>query len=107
MATIGLNFSIDVTKLDKTRFYQGKKGTYANLTVFVDSEQSQYGDNGIISEQLSKEEREQKLQLPIIGNVKIFYTKDADNFAQQKAQQTEPAHHETPPIEDFDDDIPF
>ena len=40
MATIGLNFSIDVTKLDKTRFYQGKKGTYAKLTVFVDSEQS-------------------------------------------------------------------
>ena len=107
MATIGLNFSIDVTKLDKTRFYQGKKGTYANLTVFVDSEQGQYGDNGIISEQLSKEERDQKLQLPIIGNVKIFYTKDADNFAQQKAQQTAPAHHETPPIEDFDDDIPF
>jgi len=107
MATIGLNFSIDVTKLDKTRFYQGKKGTYANLTVFVDSEQSQYGDNGIISEQLSKEEREQKLQLPIIGNAKIFYTKDADNFAQQKTQQTAPAHHETPPIEDFDDDIPF
>jgi len=107
MATIGLNFSIDVTKLDKTRFYQGKKGTYANLTVFVDSEQSQYGDNGVITQQLTKEEREQKLKLPILGNATIFYTNDADNFAQQKAQQTAPAHHETPPIEDFDDDIPF
>jgi len=105
MATIGLNFSIDVTKLDKERFYKGKKGTYAKLTVFVDSEQSQYGDNGVITQQLTKEEREQKLKLPILGNATIFYTNDADNFAQEKPQQA-PAHHQ-PPTDDFEDDIPF
>ena len=33
MSKIGVNFSIDVTKLDKSKFYKGKNGSiYANCT---------------------------------------------------------------------------
>lgn len=37
---IGFNLSIDVTRLDKSRFFKGKKGTYAKLTGFVDTEET-------------------------------------------------------------------
>lgn len=30
---IGVNLKIDVTKLDKSRFFKGAKGTYADLSV--------------------------------------------------------------------------
>ena len=57
MSTIGVNLSIDVSKLDKSRLYKGAKGTYANLTVFIDSNPDQFGKNGGVKEQATKEER--------------------------------------------------
>jgi len=38
MSTIGINFQIDFEKLDKLRFHKGKKGTYGNFTIFLNSE---------------------------------------------------------------------
>jgi len=34
MSKIGINISIDVTKIDKSRLFKGKKGTYMDLTTF-------------------------------------------------------------------------
>ena len=44
---IGLNLKVDVTKLDKSKFFHGKNGAvYADLTAFVDLVvQGQYGDD--------------------------------------------------------------
>lgn len=70
---IGLALKLDVTKLDKSRFFIGKKGKYADLTVFIDTENvSDYGDNGTISQSTSQEERKAGTKMPIIGNAKIF-----------------------------------
>ena len=125
---IGVNLKIDVKKLIKERFFQGAKGTYADLTVFIDTENvSQYGDNGIISQSSSKEERDGGLQLPICGNAKVFYKAESDaptqgnqqNTPQQQQQspgpgpanyhnaQQQPAGQQAPPPGGFDDDIPF
>ena len=71
-----INFSIDVTKLDKNRFYKGKKGTYCNLTASVDmDEANQYGDNGFVTEAKSKDEP-RDLKLPILGNAKVVWCED-------------------------------
>lgn len=102
MSKVGVNFKIDVTKLDKSRFFVGKKGTYADLTVFVDSEPSQFGDNGMIVEQSTKEERDQGIKLPKIGNATIFWS-DAPEFQQPKGNSAP----EALPVDDFDDDVPF
>ena len=48
---------IDVTKIDKARLYQGAKGQYLDATVFLNDEQGQYGDNVMITQSVSKEER--------------------------------------------------
>lgn len=74
---IGMNIRIDVSKLDKARFYKGSKGTYADLTAFIDTEQEgKYGDNGTVSQQTSKEERQNAVKMPICGNVKVFWREE-------------------------------
>jgi hypothetical protein len=95
---VGISVRIDVTKIDKSRLYKGAKGTYLDLTTFVDTEQQdQYENNGFISQSLTKEEREAKYQTPILGNVKVFYT-DSTTTAPAVAAMS---------IEELDDDIPF
>jgi len=72
---VGLSVRIDVTKIEKERLYKGSKGTYLDLTTFVDTDQvDQYENNGFISQSVDKEEREQGVKTPILGNVKVFYT---------------------------------
>jgi hypothetical protein len=95
---IGLSVRIDVTKIDKARLYAGAKGTYLDLTTFVDTEEKdQYENNGFISQSVDKEEREQGVQTPILGNVKVFFT-DGAQSAPQSAPQSKTV---------IDEDIPF
>ena len=96
---IGVSVRIDVTKIDKSRLYQGAKGTYLDLTTFISDELDQYENNGFISQSLTQEEREAKAQTPILGNVKIFYT-DGPQSGSQAPQQGLQAV-------DLDEDIPF
>ncbi len=103
MSKIGISISIDVTKIDKARLYKGKKGTYLDLTTFIDTEQAdQYDNHGFITQSPSKDEREQKVKMPILGNCKVFY-RDGGQERQQPAHETQPA----PSFEDFDDDLAF
>ena len=91
---IGLSVRIDVKKIDKARLYAGAKGTYLDLTTFVDTDQQdQYENNGFISQSVDKEEREQGVQTPILGNVKVFFTDGAQSAPQSKTV--------------IDEDIPF
>ena len=51
MATVGISASIDVTKIDKAKLIDGKKGTYLNITAFVNlDEKDQYDNNGMITQ---------------------------------------------------------
>jgi hypothetical protein len=88
---IGLSVRIDVTKIEKERLYKGSKGTYLDLTTFVDTDQvDQYDNNGFISQSVDKEEREQGVKTPILGNVKVFFTDGSDQpIVQQATQITE------------------
>ncbi|MEE9459625.1 MAG: hypothetical protein V3V84_07680 [Candidatus Bathyarchaeia archaeon] len=107
---IGVNLKINLSKLDKTRFFKGEKGTYLDITTFIDTEnEGQYGDHGILSQSLSKDERERKVQLPIVGNAKVFYKADVQQQNQQQAPQQNQQQPQQQPggFDDFDDDIPF
>jgi hypothetical protein len=90
--------SIDVTKLDKSKFVVGKKGTYANLTVSLNDEADQYGNNCSVWQSQSQEEREAKQDRNFLGNGKVVF--DGDSKAPQ---QSRPAvKHEA-----FEDGLPF
>ena len=120
---IAVNFKINLSQIDQARCFNGQKGKYADLTCFIDiDEVGQYGDNGVISQQTSKEERDQGLKLPIIGNASVFWRDDGQPVAkkdpaiqQNGMAQAQQAYQQAPqqaPIQqqapsDFDEDIPF
>lgn len=60
---------IDVSKLDKTKFFKGEKGLYAEI-VLIPTPEGKYGDY-MVKQNQSKEEREKKVNTPILGNGKI------------------------------------
>jgi hypothetical protein len=105
---IGVSIKIDVTKIDKARLFKGEKGTYLDLTTFIDTDNpGQYGDHGFISQSVSKEEKAQKVQTPILGNCKVFYNGNSEQAHSGGVQQAQQAIQQ-PPTDDFlDDDIPF
>jgi hypothetical protein len=96
-----------VSKIEKARLFKGAKGTYLDLTTFVDLDnQDKYENNGFVSQSVSKEERDAKVQTPILGNVKVFYREDApaDPAGRQYAKE-QAAPEGFADLED--EDVPF
>ena len=74
MAKVGISAKIDVTKILKQHLFEGAKGKYLDLTMFVDlDEQGQYGDNGMVTQNWKDQ---QKGEGPILGNAKVFWRDD-------------------------------
>ena len=100
---VGVSLSIDLKKLDLDRCpvvtkKDGTEARYLNLTTFINiAEKDQYENNGFISQSVDKEEREQGVQTPILGNVKVFFTDGAQSGAQSAPQSKAV----------IDEDIPF
>jgi len=105
MASI-ISANIDLTKIDKSKIYEGKKGKYYPITIVVNDEVGQYGDSGYIQTEQTKEERDAKAAKSYLGNVKVVWTNgtfpdkipyEANGQAPQQTKQ--PAKVE--------DDLPF
>ncbi len=78
MSKIGINFSINVDKIDKAHFVQGAKGRYLNQTAFIDlDEVDQYGNNCMVTQGLTKEARDAGEKGAILGNGKIFWREES------------------------------
>lgn len=65
-----INASIDLSKIEKSKIIKGKKGSYLNVTAFVNDEVDQYGNNVSIIVSQTKEEREVKTPRVYLGNGK-------------------------------------
>jgi len=71
---IGIKIKIDVTKIDKNRIFNGAKGKYIDLISFIDTDKvGTFGDHGFVSQEVSKEEKDNGIKTPILGNVTVFY----------------------------------
>ena len=108
MSKIGVSLSIDVKAIDKARLVAHTNGkTYLNMTAFIDPENpGQYGDHGMITQDVSKQEKDQGVKGPILGNVKVFWKENQEQTQQQGMQQAQQAV-DAPAQESFNDDIPF
>ena len=69
MSTI-VNASLDLTKVEKAKIIEGKKGKYINVTMFINDEPDQYGINASVIMSQTKEEREAKTPRIYLGNGK-------------------------------------
>lgn len=90
-----LNISIDVTKIDKSKLIVGEKGTYLNLTVSVNDEKDNYGNDVSAWIGQSKEEVSAKASKTFLGNGRVFWNGTSNKPNQQSNQEHE------------HDDLPF
>jgi hypothetical protein len=72
--------SIDLNKIPKDKIIVGKKGKYLPITITLNDEVDQFGNNGPVVVQQSKEERETKTEKVYLGNVKVVWT-NGENVA--------------------------
>lgn len=113
MSKVGISLKIDVSKIDKARLFKGSKGTYLDCTAFVDLSQfDQYGNSGMITQDVTKEEKDSGVKGAILGNSKVFWQEGSNSQAQN--QQATPSPSASQPqsqassFYDFEDsDIPF
>jgi hypothetical protein len=99
MATL-INASIDLTKVDKTKLVKGK---YLNLTISVNDNLDNYGNNVSLTIQQSKEERDLKASKTYLGNGKVVYTNGEVKVAEK---QDKPLQNTSDKFKDIPD-LPF
>ena len=119
----GVNLNINVSKINKEKIYEGKKGKYINLYVYLEPDNpDQYGRHGAIIEEQTKEERLANKMLiaegkpsnkNILGNAKVVWRPSAEEAVKkdeaarkgiQDVKQTLGIKESNPFPED---DIPF
>lgn len=61
---------IDVTKVTKARLFQGKNGAKYLDIVLIPVTNSKYGDDFMICESVTQEERKRGIKGPILGNAR-------------------------------------
>ena len=95
--------SINLNKIPKDKIINGAKGKYLPITITLNDELDQFGNNGPVTVQQSKEERDAKAERVYLGNVKVVWTNDQNVGVAPKQQQAEVV---TPPAQPVDD-LPF
>ena len=73
MASI-IKSSINLDAIDKSKIIQGKKGKYYPITITLNDEVEQFGNQGPIIDTQSKEERDSKMKKNYLGNVQVVWT---------------------------------
>jgi len=102
MASI-IKASINLNEIPKDKIIIGKKGKYLPITITLNDELDQFGNQGPVIVDQSKEEREAKVAKTYLGNVKVVWT-NGDNVAAAP-RDDQPQQAAAPKT--VDDDLPF
>ena len=66
--------NINLNNIPKDKIYKGKKGSYLPITITVNDEPDQFGNQGPVVVDQSKEERDAKAPKTYLGNCKVVWT---------------------------------
>ena len=102
MASI-IKASINLSEVPKDKIIVGKKGKYLPVTITINDEVDQFGNQGPIVVAQTKEEREAKQAKTYLGNVQVVWT-NGDNVAAAPRQDQPPAPQ---PAAASEVDLPF
>ena len=102
MASI-IKTSINLDSIDKTKIINGKKGKYLPIVITLNDEVDQFGNQGPVILEQSKEEREAKVAKVYLGNVKVVWTNGDNVSAAPRTDQPQQAAAAPMPA----DDLPF
>ena len=73
MASI-IKASINLSEIPKDKIFVGKKGKYLPITITLNDDVDQFGNQGPVVVEQTKEEREAKASKTYLGNVKVVWT---------------------------------
>ena len=104
-----LSIKLDVSKIDKSKLFKGAKGTYLDLTVALNDEPDQYGNDVSAWHSQSKEERDAKNDKIFLGNGKVFWTDGNISIAVKKQETGNQVIEGAKPNskQNVEDDLPF
>jgi hypothetical protein len=104
MASI-IKASINLEVIPKERIFVGKKGKYLPITITINDELDQFGNQGPVVVEQTKEERDQKSPKTYLGNVKVVWSNgnNVDPAPRDGAPAVQTAGNTNTPI----DDLPF
>ena len=103
MASI-IKTSINLNNIPKAKIYAGKKGKYLPITITLNDEVDQFGNQGPVVVEQTKEERDAKAAKTYLGNVKVVWTNGQNvDTAPRDNNQSAPAP--APAVADAD--LPF
>ncbi len=91
MISLKLNFD----KIDQSKMFKGAKGRYLDL-ILMESRDSAYGDDYMVVQGLTKEDRDKGLKGAILGNGKIL----GQGNKPQPAARPAPARANPKPVDD-------
>ena len=103
MASI-IKTSINLNEIPKDKIINGKKGKYLPIAITLNDEPDQFGNQGPVVVEQTKEERDAKTAKTYVGNVKVVWTNgtNVDTGPRDSRPAAAP-----PPAAVADDDLPF
>jgi len=97
--------SINLSAIPKDKIIEGKKGKYLPITITVNDEVDQFGNQGPVIVSQTKEEREAKVEKTYLGNAQVVWTNG--QFPQPAPRDNQPNVQAAPTPAAVEDDLPF
>ena len=104
MASI-LKTSINLNAIPKDKIINGKKGKYLPITISLNDDLDQFGNQGPVCVDQTKEERDAKEAKTYLGNVKVVWTTGEN--VEPAPRDAAPAPPKQAPVPDEVEDLPF
>ena len=102
MASI-IKTSINLNEIPKDKIFKGKKGQYLPVTITINDEVDQFGNQGPVVVEQTKEERDAKAPKTYLGNVKVVWT----NGTNVEPAPRDGAPAQAAPAPATEEDLPF
>ena len=93
--------NINLDAIPKDKIYKGKKGRYLPISITINDEPDQFGNQGPVIVDQTKEEREAKTEKTYLGNVKVVWT---NGTFPERVNEGQPQAKPQPKVEE---DLPF
>ena len=99
--------SINLSNIPKDRIIVGKKGKYIPISISVNDEPDQFGNQGPVIVDQSKEERDAKAPKTYLGNCKVVWTNGTfpEPVPFERPVQAAPAPVKK--VAEVEEDLPF
>jgi len=99
-----MKVNLNLDNIPKDKIYKGKKGSYLTVVVTVNDDVDQFGNQGPVYVDQTKEERDSKEAKTYLGNVKVVWT---NGDFPEPAPFAKDQHKAPEPAEETHDDLPF